>query len=227
MAQKLILSDDERDAIGAAVAAAESRSAGEIVTIIAERSDSYHDISLIWSAFVAFLALTVLALFPQFYLGLVDRLLNLWKVEWSPREVLALATTVGALKFSAMWLLQLWRPLRLALVPAPLKHARVRNRAVTLFRVGAERRTSGRTGILIYLSQDEHRAEIVADEAIASQVAPAVWGEAMAVLLTDLRAGRTGAGMVAAISKVGDVLAAHLPRADDDKNELPDRLIEV
>jgi putative membrane protein len=33
--------------------------------------------------------------------------------------------------------------------------------------------------------------------------------------------------MVAAIERVGAVLAEHFPRAEDDTNELPDRLIEV
>jgi uncharacterized membrane protein len=36
-----------------------------------------------------------------------------------------------------------------------------------------------------------------------------------------------GDGMVAAIQRVGAVLAEHLPRAADDQNELPDRVIEV
>ncbi|MEQ1641109.1 MAG: hypothetical protein ABL881_09900, partial [Novosphingobium sp.] len=112
-------------------------------------------------------------------------------------------------------------------VPGPLKHARVRDRAVRYFKVGAERRTHGRTGILIYLSLAEHRAEIVADAAIADKVSPDVWGEAMAALITEIKAGRPGTGMVAAVERVGAVLAQHFPRADDDRNELPDRLIEL
>ena len=108
-----------------------------------------------------------------------------------------------------------------------MRHARVRQRAVTCFRVGAERRTHGRTGILIYLSLDEHRAEIVADEAIAGKVAPEVWGDAMAAMLAHLRDGRLADGLVAAVERVGAVLAEHFPRAEDDHNELPDRLIEV
>ncbi|MBS0481229.1 MAG: hypothetical protein JSR96_03585 [Proteobacteria bacterium] len=227
MANTTTLTDAEREAIAATVAEQESRSAGEIVTILAERSDSYNDVSLVWSAFVAFMALTFLALFPAYYLGLVDRLLGRWQMEWAPRELFALATLVCTLKFTAMWLIQRWEPLRLMLVPAPLKHKRVRNRAITLFRVGAEQRTTGRTGILIYLSLAEHRAEIVADEAIASQVAPEVWGDAMAAMLPELREGRVGNSLVIAIGKVGDVLANSVPRQADDVNELPDRPIEV
>jgi putative membrane protein len=73
----------------------------------------------------------------------------------------------------------------------------------------------------------ERRAEIVADEAIASKVAPDVWGEAMAAMLAELQHGRCGAGMAAAVERVGKVLAEHLPRQSDDVNELPDRLIEL
>ncbi len=73
----------------------------------------------------------------------------------------------------------------------------------------------------------EHRAEIVADEAIHSKVTPETWGEAMAKLVAEVREGRLADGMVAAIGDVGKVLSAHFPRASDDVNELPDRLIEL
>lgn len=227
MAQTPTMNSEERHLVSQAVGAAEEKTAGEIVTILADLSDSYHDVALFWSAAAAFLAIGVLAIAPDFYLGLIDRVTGEWETAWHPGKLLALALTVGVAKFIAMWLLQLWRPLRLFLVPAPVKHARVRARAVTCFKVGAERRTHGRTGILIYLSLAEHRAEIVADEAIAAKVAPEVWGEAMAAMLAHLREGRTAAGLVAAVERVGAVLAEHFPRAEDDRNELPDRLIEV
>ncbi len=227
MHKPIHLSEADHLAVSAAVAAAEAQSAGEIVTIIAGESNSFHDVALLWSALAAFAALAALTLFPNFYLNKIDWLLGNWASEWSAQHVLALGLTAATVKFLAMWLLQLWTPLRLALVPGPLKHARVRDRAVRYFKVGAERRTHGRTGILIYLSLAEHRAEIVADAAIAEQVAPEVWGEAMAALIAEIRAGRPGAGMVAAVEQVGTVLAAHFPRAADDRNELPDRLIEL
>lgn len=225
--QPIHLGEADHVAISAAVAAAEERSAGEIVTIISGESNSFNDVALLWSALVSFLALTVLALFPDFYLAKIDWLLGNWASQWSPRQVLLLGLTAVTMKFLGMWLILLWKPLRLALVPSPLKHARVRDRAVRYFKVGAERRTHGRTGILIYLSLAEHRAEIVADAAIAEKVSPDVWGEAMTALIAEIKAGRPGAGMVAAVEQVGAVLAEHFPRADDDKNELPDRLIEL
>ncbi len=222
-----MLTSENRKRIAEAVSAAEAASAGEIVTIVTPQSDSYRDITLAWSATTAFLALALLELAPDFTLGLIERALGLWAHEWTPRAVLGIALTVAVLGFLAMLLLMAWRPLRLLLTPAPIKAARVHARALTCFRIGAEGRTTGRTGILIYLSLAEHRAEIIADEAIASKVTPEVWGDAMLALLGPLREGRVGEGMVAAIAKVGAVLAEHLPRAADDHNELPDRVIEV
>ena len=222
-----MLNETDRKRIAEAVAAAEARSAGEIVTIVTPQSDPYRDVALAWSISIAFLALAALELAPNFYLGLIERVLGLWDHDWTPRQVLGIALTVAVLKFLGMLLILTWRPLRLLLTPAPIKSARVHARALTCFRIGAEGRTTGRTGVLIYLSLAEHRAEIIADEAIASKVSPEVWGDAMHALLAPLRAGKAGEGMVAAIGKVGAVLAEHLPRADDDENELPDRVIEV
>ncbi|MCW1403021.1 hypothetical protein OKA06_12020 [Novosphingobium sp. MW5] len=227
MANTIQMTEADRTRVAEAVRAAEGGTAGEIVTIVTEQSDTYHDVALVWSALAALLALSALAIVPDFYLGIWDRVLGGWTVEWTPRHLFELAAIVAALKFGGSWLILLWKPLRLWLTPRPIRNARVRARAITCFKVGAERRTHGRTGILIYLSMAEHRAEIVADEAISKQVAPEVWGHAMASMIAELAKGRVADGMIAAVGEVGAVLAEHFPRHENDVNELPDRLIEV
>jgi putative membrane protein len=221
------LSAEDHKRVSDAVALAESSTAGEIVTVVADRSDGYSDVAFVWAALAAFTALAVFALFPQFVLGKLDWLADGWNHEWTDRELLGIATALAILKFVGVWLVQLWQPLKFALVPPTIKTARALARAIDLFKVGAERRTHGRTGILIYLSMREHRAEIVADEAIASKVPPETWGEAMAAMLVHIKEGRIADGMIAAVEQVGEVLAEHFPRAEDDQNELPDRLIEL
>lgn len=221
------VSPEDHARISAAVAQAERQSSGEIVTILAERSDGYTDVQLAWSAAAALLALCGLAIAPDFFLDLYDSLLADWGHEWTPRAIVSLAAGIAALKFGAVFLLQLWKPLKFLVVPPPVKTARVHERAVRAFRIGAERRTAGRTGILIYLSMREHRAEIVADEAIATKVAPEVWGDAMNAMLAHVSEGRIADGICAAVDQVGAILAPHFPRASDDTDELPDRLIEV
>lgn len=227
MAKLVAMTEADRQRVSDAVAAAEMLSAGEIVTIVTPRSDSYRDVALVWSALVAFVALAALDMFAWFYLPIVEQVLGLWAFEWTPRAVLGLALTVVALKFGGMYLLMRYTPLGLWLTPRRVRNARVRERALTCFRVGAESRTTGHTGVLIYLSLAEHRAEIIADAAIASKVSAETWGHAMKAMLDPLRQGRMAEGMAAAVAEVGKVLAEHFPRSADDVNELPDRLIEV
>ena len=94
-----------------------------------------------------------------------------------------------------------YMPLRMALTPGRTKSRRVHRRAIETFRTGCELKTRGRTGVLLYVSLAEHRAEIVADKAIADQVTAEVWGEAMAALVDELKAGRPGRGMALAVEQ--------------------------
>lgn len=221
------VSEMDHQLVTAAVAAAEQHTSGEIVTIITDLSDDYSDIGLAWATMVAFLALSVVAFFPNFYLGLVDNLLGGWGHVWLPSEYLALIFLFMGSKWLGTWLLMKWIPLRLALTPKHIKQRRVRNRAIDLFKVGTQSRTVGRTGILLYLSMKEHQAEIVADEAIAGIVAPEIWGDAMLALIKKVRAGHPGEGMAEAVRQMGIVLTEHFPKGSENPNELPDRLIEI
>jgi putative membrane protein len=213
--------------VSEAVSAAEAQTSGEIVTVLAERSDGYTDVALLWAAGAAFTAMSVFAAFPLPFLELWDRLIGGWGHEWTTGELATMVIALGLVKFIAVLLVQQWEPLKFFLVPGPTKTIRVHNQAVRQFKVGAERRTTGRTGVLIYLSMREHRAEIVADESIAALVPAEVWGEAMGDMLAEIRKGHLAEGLAAGIRDVGFVLAQHFPRGSEDVNELPDRLIEV
>lgn len=219
-------SDAERQAITDAVERAEAGTSGEIVTIIADRSDSYHDVGLHYAIAVVFLAAAAYAAFPGFYVRIITALSGGWHVP-DMQELLIILWCALVIKFLASRYIMAWMPLRLALTPRSTKRRRVRRRAIDLFKVGAEARTVGRTGILIYLSLGERMAEIVADEAIHSQVPDERWGDAMRALIADVKQDRIADGMIAAVGQVGAILAEHLPRAADDRNELPDRVIEL
>lgn len=219
-------SEDERRQVAAAVHAAESGTAGEIVTIIADRSDSYHDVGLHYAIFSALMVPLVFAGWP----GLLQNMASHFSGGWGSVEAQELMLIAFA-AMTAMFLIVRYglghMRLRLWLTPKATRRRRVRRRAFDLFKVGTEARTAGRTGILIYLSLDEHMAEIIADAAIHAKVADSEWGEAMAAMVAEVRQDRIADGMIAAVTHVGHLLAQHLPRADDDVNELPDRLIEL
>jgi putative membrane protein len=222
----LKLSEEDHAKVSAAIAAAEAKSDGEIIAIAADQSDAYHDVGLHYAVLVLFLVLAFFAIWPHQLELWWTRLMG-WTAEPSMRQLLTLLLGFALLKFLAVLFILKWRPLRLLLTPGSTKTRRVRRRAVMLFNTGAERRTIGRTGILIYLSMGEHRAEIVGDEAITAETTPETWGEAMAALLKDVKEGRPGDGIVAAVGLIGDVLAEHFPKSSEDSNEIPDKLIEL
>jgi len=221
------LTPDQHKIVSDAVGATELTTSVEIVTVLADRSDSYGDVTLLWSAVAGFTAMSLFALFPKWFMDLWDSLIGGWSHEWTTGEFASMTIALGMVAFVAMWLIQLWDPIKFALVPGPLKTARAHDAAIKHFKVGAERRTHGRTGVLIYLSMQEHRAEIIADQPIAEKVPAEVWGDAMADMLEQIKRGCIAEGMAAGVRDVGEVLAQQFPRDEDDQNELPDRLIEV
>lgn len=223
----LRLDEEDHSKVSAAIAAAEASSDGEIIAVATELSDPYHDVALHWAVLALFAVLAWAAICPSCLNWWLDLFLGGWRPEPTVRELLTFLLILALLKFTAVLLILKYMPLRLLLTPSATKTRRVRRRAIATFKAGAERRTVGRTGILIYLSMGERRAEIVADEAITKVTTPETWGEAMASLLADVRDGRPGDGICAAIQQIGIVLSEHFPKSSGNPNEIPDKLIEL
>jgi putative membrane protein len=221
------MTDADHDKVSAAITKAEQSTAGEIVAVATPISDSYHDVALHWALVPLFAVLAWAAWRPSALEWWYDFLLGGWQPEPTQSQLLTLLMVFAALKFTVALLILKWMPLRLLLTPAATKHRRVRRRAIAIFQAAAAGRTTGRTGILIYLSLAERRAEIIADEAILKVTDDHTWGEAMTELITNVRAGRVGDGIAAAVERVGVVLSEHFPRSSADLNEIPDKLIEL
>jgi putative membrane protein len=222
---KFRLTDEDQAKVSAAIAKAEAGSSGEIVAVATPISDPYHDVGLHWAVAVMILVLAWAAWCPSCLSGSYDALMPGWRADPTLGELLTFLMVLAVLKFTVVLLVLKWMPLRLALTPGATKQRRVRRRAIAVFKAAAERRTVGRTGILIYLSVAERRAEIIADEAITKLTTPETWGEAMAALLVEVKQGRPGDGIVAAVERVGAVLAEHFPRSATDTDEIPNKLI--
>ena len=221
------LSQQDHDLVTAAVTAAERTSDGEIVVIVAPRSDAYHDVALHYAVLAMLVVPAKLAFLPQAWIDRATALLLGWNGAFGRGALMLVLFVMLALAFLIVRFLLVYMPLRMALTPGRTKTRRVHRRAVELFRACCERRTHHRTGILIYLSMAERRSEIVAEQAIAGKVEPEVWGEAMAHLVDEVKAGQPGQGLVKAVERVGAVLAGILPPTRENPNELPDRVVEL
>ena len=162
----MTLTDADRQKVSAAIAAAEAKSSGEIVAVATPISDAYHDVGLHWALVPLFGVLAWAAWRPTALVWWYNFLLGGWSPDPTMSQLFTLLMVFAALKFTVALLVLKWMPLRLLLTPAATKHRRVRRRAVAIFQAAAAGRTAGKTGVLIYLSLAERRAEIVADEAI-------------------------------------------------------------
>ncbi len=96
---------------------------------------------------------------------------------------------------------------------------RVKNRALSEFDQLEIQQTEGATGILILISVDEKRVEIVADKAINEKVNADRWEQEVAKIVDGAKLECPAVGLIDAITSIGRHLAKHFPKTHD-KNEL-------
>ncbi|MFE1597326.1 TPM domain-containing protein [Methylobacterium sp. ID0610] len=200
-----LLSRAACERIAAAVARAEAGTAGEIVVMVSGRAGLYRSVVL-----TAALAGGLVAPWPLLLL-----------TGWSTGLVLLAQAGVVALILTA----SLSERLRLALMPRSLRRGRVREAAQFAFRARGLTRTRGRTGLLLFLALAERHAEIVADEGVLARLDARAWADLIADLTAALRRGEVEAGLVAAVTRLGERLAAGLPPEPGSADELPNRVI--
>ncbi|MGE3066650.1 MAG: TPM domain-containing protein [Hyphomicrobiaceae bacterium] len=200
-----LFSAEDQQRIADAITAAEQRTSGEIVAVVAAESSSYLHAAVLWAA----LAALVVPL-PLIYL-------TWWPIQW----IYGLQLVV----FAVLVALLSWRPLRLALVPRQVRQLRAHRRAVEQFLAQNLHTTAGRTGVMIFVSMAERYAEVLADAGIHARVPHAEWQGIVDGLTEQIAKGHGADGFVAAIGAIGGHLANHFPPGSRDPNELPNHLI--
>jgi len=196
---------DEHAVIAKAISRAESKTSGEIVIVVARASSGYHFFALMC---VALIALAV----PLPFIHVTK-----WPIEYV--YILQLAVFgLGVLVVQS-------ERVRVAIAPRRLKQARAHLRALQQFLAQNLHTTKGRTGVLIYISDAEHYAEVIADEGIYKRVPAEVWDGVVDTLTTEIGRGRRVEGLLAAIETCGAVLAEHFPPEALGEDELPNHLI--
>jgi putative membrane protein len=202
------LTDEDRQKIASAIAETERTASGELVAVVAQAASDYRYVTLLGPALTALLLPTILLT--------IEPAMSAWTLY------LAQAAT-----FIVLALLAHLPPVRMALVPETIKRRRASRLAREQFFEQRLHLTQGRTGVLIFVSVAEHYVEIIADEGINALVQPGTWDQAVADFVERVRAGRIAEGFLAVVEAVGTRLREHFPRAADDRDELPNRLIEI
>ena len=202
-----MLSDSDRKRVSEAIRAAEARTSGEFVTVIATRAAHYLEFALLYAMLAGIL---VAATEP-------------WWGGWGRPSALFGAAVAEALVALALIALP---GLRVRLVPARVRDARCRELACAQFATRDVARTRDRTGVLLFVAMDERYVELIADSGIDARMPAGSWQQVVDAFTACVREGRHADGFVGATERVGAALAQHFPRQADDANELPDHLIE-
>ena len=87
-------------------------------------------------------------------------------------------------------------------------------------------KTHARNAVLILVAPQSRKFAIFGDEAIHAKCGQPFWDEVAAAMTGYFREGKFTDGLVHAIGHAGQFLAKHFPRQPDDKNELPDNVID-
>ena len=85
-------------------------------------------------------------------------------------------------------------------------------------------RTKGRNGVLVYVAPRARQFRVIGDVAIHDKVGDAFWSVVAAEMEASFRKGEFTEGVIAAVGRVGEALAAHFPPLPGDVNELPDSI---
>lgn len=220
------ITQDDQSRIAQAIAAAEAATSGEVFCVVSRRVSSYGDVALAWSAAAA---LILPALLIPFGFEGVWPFGGGWEAAHESGLTVGRAlggyVAVQAAVFAGILLLSLIPTVRRWMTPGGLRRARVRRAALQQFLAHGVHVTRERTGVLIFAALDDHQVELIADEGIHAQVDQGVWGDAVAALTTEMKAGRPAQGFEIAIGQCGQVLARHFPPRTDNPNELPDHLV--
>lgn len=214
---------EERKRVADAVARAEQKTSVEIVTVAATASARYDRGEGVFSFSVALAAvatvwLTCLVAVPQ----------AVWEA-WSGSLGALVAVMVTMITGFAcgVFLVAMFPSLRLPFTPAHEVDEACQRAARSAFMSYRIRRTTGGTGLLLYISFFEHRVIVLPDDAVAQRLPPETWRDLCERIVSGIKAGSPTLALEEALARAGDVLGAALPRDEHDTDELRNDLVLI
>ena len=205
MGQAAFFADDAKKRAAAAVRAVEAQTSAEIVVAVRRVSGEYRATDYA----VGFIAMGVVVA----YMLLAPQVFTLGHMALEGVAAFA----VGALLSAFV------PPLRRLLLRDRTLAANVERAArATFYDLGISR-TSGRNGILVFVSAFERRVAIVPDIGVDPEALGAGYQDACRAIEAAVGAMALEA-FASAVESLGPALADAMPRQEDDVNELPDEV---
>ena len=201
------ISAQDHGRISAAIHAAEARTSGEIVCVLALASCDATALPILIAALAALALPWLLVAFTAM-----------------PVNLILLLQLVVFFVLAALLCLP---RVRVALAPRAARRAIAHRAAMEQFTIRGIGRKKDRTGVLIFVSLAERYARIIADQGIATRVPQSQWQGAVDALTAEMSGGHIADGFIAAVDRCGKVLEQHFPRSESSRDELPDRIYVI
>jgi putative membrane protein len=201
-----LLSADDRKRVEAKIREVEARTAGEVVVAVVGQSSAYAGRRLVHALVFGVLAASV-----------THHLVPSLEVDW----VLVAHLAYVALAWLALGVSSVLR----RLVPHDVRDGAVEERAARLFTERGVFDTRDHSGVLIMVSELEHKVVMLGDRGIHARIETDGWQRYVATIIAAIREGRPADGLCNVLDELGAVLADAFPRREDDENELPNAVI--
>jgi putative membrane protein len=225
--------DSEKKSIEAAIKEAESRTSGEIVTMVVEQSDSYRDINVLAGIIIS----AMISMFPaEIVFANSELLLRKFipSMSWFnqiPDGVrffagmsVFIALTI-ILYFPVKFIFSKFPSLRRTILSIKRMDEEVRERALKGFHEHGLGNTKDATGVLFLLSVFERRVHVLADHGIYTKINQETLDKYATSIGRGIADGKGAEALCGAIKDAGKELEKHFPRKSDDRNELSNRIV--
>ncbi|MFZ2633965.1 MAG: TPM domain-containing protein [Desulfosalsimonadaceae bacterium] len=216
-----LFTQDEINAIEAAVTQVEKMTSAEVVPVVATASGRYDRAEDI---FAFLLSLLVLGCAWGGFQGIHPS-----AAEWSGNPAFRLnlplvLTILVATFFTGIILASRFPMLRLPLIAKREMQEEVERRARETFQRLRIHGTQNAAGILIYVSLFEHMVHVVGDDTINAKLSQTDWEALTEIIISGFKSGKPMEGMRNGILRCGELLARHFPLEPGDRNELANKL---
>ena len=195
---------EEKERLKAITQEVESRTIGEIVVMVVDRSDHYIEAEVLGGVLLGSL------------LSLIVTLLYFHSSIWSyvPLSFLFF--------FPCRFLFQRIEALKRLFIGVRRKEEAVRLRTERAFFEKGLYKTKKNTGVLFFLSLFERKIWVLADKGIYEKMDQETVNGFAKEVSRGIREGRACEALSKAIQEIGVLLSKHFPITSDDADELPD-----
>lgn len=201
-----LISKEACERIEAAIKRAEAQTSTEFVVAVIPRSGDYLLGPVVaagaWTLGTAFVIGWFMPLLPTF-------------------DVVALELPIALATFFLFRLPAIHR----RLISKALADEHVKRRAFALFAERGLYRTRDASGMLILVSELEHRVVLLGDRGIHEKVGDAGWQAHVDHIIAAIRRGDTAQGIVDVIERLSALHAEHMAARPDDRDELSNSVL--